>query len=307
MTRAEFISAVKILLTTDATRAGALEFADALIDLGMIDLQSHIPAYRVGHTDIYNPSDLISEYFASKGTLPLECEAREMYILRGKSGTITAVDTSTDQLTVAGHDISSPETESAVVVGVITNSGGAVPAGTTAGRAYFLRPVGEDGISLHPTARDAVDDTNKIDLTDAGSGTNTLDYNRTRHQCIEVGWDDRHSIIQGQVPLNDHLGRVAIDPQGSSFYVYPEIREEDDNGFSYQFELNWDGKKLEWEDSEQVPFVQADTLVVAEFVKARMERQTKRDLPMANSFFATHAQGRRNSFLDAQERGRSKH
>jgi hypothetical protein len=107
--------------------------------------------------------------------------------------------------------------------------------------------------------------------------------------------------------VNDWLGRVAIDPQGSTFYVYPEIQNLDTNSFSYQFELNWDGKKLEWSDNEQVPFVQADTLVIAEFVKARMERQTKRDLAMAGSFFQTHAMGKRNSFLDAQERGRSKH
>lgn len=307
MTRAQFIAAVKVLLTTDANRAGAVEFADALIDLGMIDLQSHIDAYRVGHTEVYLPSDFITDHFASKGTLPLECEAREMYIIRGKSAEITSVSTADDQLTVAGHDITSPETEPQVVVGVVTNEGGSVPGGITEGRAYFLRPVGEDAVTLHPTAKDAVEDTNKIDITSAGTGTNTLDYNRQRHQCIDVAWDDRHSIIQGMTPLNDWLGRVSIDPQGSSFYVYPEIKELDDNGFSYQFELIWDGKKLEWEDGDTVPFVQADTLVVADFVKARMERQTKRDLPMANSFFGTHAIGKRNSFLDAQERGRSKH
>lgn len=307
MTRAEFITAVKVLLTTDANRAGAVEFADALIDLGMIDLQSHIPAYRVGHTETYLPADLITDYFASKGTLPLECEPREMYIIRFRTGTITAVDTTDDELTVVGHEITSPETEQQVVVGVVSNSGGSVPGGLTENRAYFLRPNGEDGIMLYPTAKDAVDDTNKIDITSAGSGTNTLDYNRQRHQCIDIGWDNRHSIIQGMEPLNDWLGRVAIDPQGSVFYVYPEIRALDDNSFSYKFELIWDGKKLEWEDSDQVPFLQADTLVVADFVKARMERQTKRDLQMANSFFNTHAIGKRNSFLDAQERGRSKH
>src|SRR5688572_25436807 len=100
MTRAEFVAKVKENLTSDANRAGATTYVNNLIDIGMIDLQHYIERYRLGHKDVYEASDFLDEEFASRGELPDQCQIRDVYILRGKAGEITAVDDSADEITV---------------------------------------------------------------------------------------------------------------------------------------------------------------------------------------------------------------
>ena len=304
MTYAEFIAAVRTHLTVDSNRKGAESMVASLITNGILDLQTYIEGYKEGHLDVYLPDDFIDDWFASKGDLPAGAYICQCFIVKSKSKEITAVDSSTDIITVIGHGIALPEIENAAVTGVINNSLGAVPAGTTDNRAYFLRPSGDDGLTLHTTAKDAVDGTRIVDITDSGSGTNTLNYRRTRHECIDVGWDDRYSLLTGSIPVNDNLGRISIEPMASTFYVYPCVRSIDENDYSYQFELHWDGKKSEWENTDVVKFTLEDARVVANYVKIEMERTVKRDLAMSASFETSHRRGRSTSYLDAKDRAR---
>lgn len=307
MTYAEFIAKVRGLLTVDANRKGAEELVTSLITLGILDLQHYIEAYRIGHKDTYEPGDFSTDWFASRGDLPAECYIRQCFVIRAQSKTITSVSTNNNTLTVTDHKLTNPATETEVIVGIITNSGGAVPAGITESQAYFLRPSGTDAITLHLTALDAINGDAAVDITSTGTGTNTLTYRRTRHECLDVGWDSLQSLITGHLSVNDRLARIAIEPMGSVFYVFPAIKALDENGFSYQFELNWDGKKSEWEDNDTVKFTFDDAQVVADFVASRVERRVKRDLPMSNSYAGSHALGRKHSYLDALDRGRSRH
>lgn len=48
-----------------------------------------------------------------------------------------------------------------------------LPAPLVVATTYYARAVSSTTISLHPTAADATGDTNKIDITDAGTGTHT--------------------------------------------------------------------------------------------------------------------------------------
>lgn len=305
MTYAEFIAKVETLLTVDADRKGAVEFAQELITQGIVDLQSFIDTYRVGKQTVYEPGDLTTEYFASRGALPAGCEPRDCYLIRQVEAEITAVDTTDNTITVPSHGLSSATYETEVEVGLITSTS-AIPGGLTAGRAYFLRPVDDDTLSLHNTAADAIDNEDAVDLTSAGSGTLTLAYQKERLPCWEWDWDDRFSLIHGEQCLNDDKPRICIEPYGSTFYVFPEVKALDPDGFSYTLELNWDGISVEWEDDDDVPFLDRDALVVAEFVKSRMERQVKRDLGMATSFDNTYRSGRQISYLDAKNRSRTK-
>ena len=70
MTWAEFKAAVKVLLTTDANRAGATSYVDALIRLGVIDLQHHIKAMRTGFVTTYTPDDMDTVGETSSGNMP---------------------------------------------------------------------------------------------------------------------------------------------------------------------------------------------------------------------------------------------
>lgn len=78
--------------------------------------------------------------------------------------TISAVDTSNDQVTATAHKLT---TGSAVR----PTSTGAVPGGLTANSLYFARAVNANTLSFHPTYATAVAGTSKIDLTTSGSGT----------------------------------------------------------------------------------------------------------------------------------------
>ena len=57
---------------------------------------------------------------------------------------------------------------------VIFSTDGTLPAELSAGTFYHVREIGSTGdYTLHPTAADAVADTNGVAITDDGTGTHT--------------------------------------------------------------------------------------------------------------------------------------
>lgn len=76
------------------------------------------------------------------------------------------VDTATDVVTSTGHGL---RTRTPITLG---NTGGALPGGLTAnGDPYYVQRTGADTFKLHPTRRDAANNTNTINITSAGTGT----------------------------------------------------------------------------------------------------------------------------------------
>lgn len=62
---------------------------------------------------------------------------------------------------------------------VKVSSSGTLPAGLNASYEYFARPETSDPLqrfTLHYTYDDAIADTNRVDVTDAGTGTHTVTY-----------------------------------------------------------------------------------------------------------------------------------
>lgn len=84
------------------------------------------------------------------------------------SKTISAVDTAADTVTVTGHGYTTGW------MCTVSNSGGALPGGLAAGTYYWVRNVGADTISFHTSRAGAEAGTGAVNLTSAGSGTNTV-------------------------------------------------------------------------------------------------------------------------------------
>lgn len=83
-----------------------------------------------------------------------------------KSFTQAAINTGTDVITVTSHGYTTGD-----AVSISRELGtGTFPTGLTEGVDYFCRAVDANTLSLHPTAADASGNTNKVDITAAGSG-----------------------------------------------------------------------------------------------------------------------------------------
>ena len=98
----------------------------------------------------------------------------------------TDVNTGTDQVTVTGHGYSTG-------FGVFLSTGGSLPTGLSATILYFLRAVDANTLTFHLTSADAQANTNIVDITAIGSGTQTI------IQCtIVLGGSPNLSSLVGQ-------------------------------------------------------------------------------------------------------------
>ena len=108
--------------------------------------------------------------------------------------------------------------------------------------------------------------------TDARTG----DAQAVRWDTDPWPWSDRFALVKGTVAVNNNRGRICIDPQGYTGYVYPEVFD------CWLMSIHWDGLKLEFQDQDETPFDEATAGAVALFVKAHMktEVQDREGLPM---------------------------
>ena len=79
----------------------------------------------------------------------------------------TDVDTTNNRVTVTGHGYST-------AMGVFLTTSSALPAPLNIAVLYFLRAIDANTLAFYPTAADANADTNRVDLTSVGTGTQTI-------------------------------------------------------------------------------------------------------------------------------------
>jgi len=84
--------------------------------------------------------------------------------------TVSSINTTTDELTVTGHGLT---TADAVLVHVAT--GGTLATGLANTTTYYARAVDADTLTLHDTAAHATANTDKINITASGTGTHYVD------------------------------------------------------------------------------------------------------------------------------------
>ncbi len=81
---------------------------------------------------------------------------------------ISSIDIASDQITTAvAHTFSTGNR-------IRVSSTGTLPGGVVGTTDYFIRVISATVITLHPTASDATANTNRLNLTTAGTGTHTL-------------------------------------------------------------------------------------------------------------------------------------
>lgn len=120
--------------------------------------------------------------------------------------TVSSIDTVTDIITTLSPLPAS--TGDAVHVA----STASVPGGLLNNRYYYMRVVSSTQLTLHPTANDAANNTNIVNITDAGSGTITVAKNRTPYGMYDWCFDNSGSYIRlGSAPQ----GKVTMDTSNS--------------------------------------------------------------------------------------------
>lgn len=85
------------------------------------------------------------------------------------SAVISSIDTGTEIITTTAAHLF--DTGAGVI---LQNSGGALPAPLVTGTFYAVRNLSATTLALYPTVADAIADTNRINLTTGGTGTNTI-------------------------------------------------------------------------------------------------------------------------------------
>lgn len=303
----QFKEAVDDLLIVNADREGTQTVKDLWVRQAVIRLERNIEKYRTGQQDLYTPGatgNLSQNGLASQGSLPEGCEPRDCFIIReNRQAVSNTVNTTDDELTVTAHGITAAIGLNDVQRGFFTNEGGAIPEEIEDGATYYLRVVDADTLTLHRTAQGALDNTERIDLTANGTGTNVLIWGQQRFPCGTIPWANRNNLVYGADCVNNQHGRITFDPNGSTFIVYPRLQEEDSDGLNHYLELNWDGIKLSFDDTDLTPFDEMMTEAVAEFVQAKFSRFVDRDLAAAEVGEMAGKRAAAGLYLDARRRG----
>lgn len=123
------------------------------------------------------------------------------------------------------------------------------------------------------------------DTITADTDPNAIGWNRIAPEVIT--WERRHEVVAGM-----KCNTIAFDFRGNEFLVYPAL------SLTNQLLVQFDGKKLEFEMTDDVPFGEAEAEAVAEYVLARIARLVDKN----DTAFATHKQEygnlRRKIFVD---------
>jgi len=265
----DFKLAVRANLVVDGNRQGSVvqAYIDKQIRYGVIDLQRFIEHYRTSHTDTYkyNTSGVAFEGNATKITLPSNAIIRECSLIdkTQASGLLlqtvaptaggTGYTTATDVATTSNGDGIGAIVDIVAVAGVVT--------------AITVTDAGEDYV-----AGDI--------LTITGGGGNCTftikssdmqNYGRQKVKCVVADWSDRNSMLDlaSEASFSPTAPIVSLSPKGDYIYLWPKLVQD-----TYEFELVWDGEKIEFtDDANATPFDEETAQAVAYYVKAELDLQ----------------------------------
>lgn len=118
-----------------------------------------------------------------------------------------------------------------------------------------------------------------------------------RFQLADFPWANRMQLVNSRIALNENEGKICFDPQATSFYVYPCVRD------TQNVSVFWEGLKINFQDNELTPFDEQMTLVVADYCKMLISRTIDKDLALAESYETSYKAGRSLLFLQLKDRG----
>lgn len=142
-----------------------------------------------------------------------------------------SVNTSTDVITITGHGMLTGN-----MIQMTTT--GTMPSPLIEGKYYYVVVLDDDTFKLTPTYLDAINSTNIINLTTAGTGTITISPILTREIVInndEILDDDRQTLLP---PLYNTLSGiewtdVKADTTGLGWHEVGDVITFTQGGFSY--------------------------------------------------------------------------
>lgn len=133
------------------------------------------------------------------------------------------------------------------------------------------------------------------------------DEDVVRHPCLDdVAWEDRYALINGLVPVSDNNARICLSPDGTEFYLYPMISEDevdDDERYS-ALQLFYDSDALPTDDDDETPYDERMALCVADWLKAKLALHVEKNEGLHDRFMADYALKRRNLRVRGDRKGR---
>lgn len=290
----QFNDAVKVLLPLDAQRLGASDFITQHIRQAVIDCQDVIKRYRTGQQNVYGHDEVIPWRACSKVTVPVEAQIRDCFLIRWKEGdepltgltTAQAADTSARPQLVAQDTLFTEELAIGDVIMLETD----IDAYRTKQYATVTEIVSDDTLMLDKG------------LGNLGVQEQIFKLSVQRHPCVHVGWECREKLfVGGYHDFIDNNAQITLSPDGI-LYVYPGLVSADADSWKYLLEVNWDGKKIEFEDADVTPFDEEMTKAVANCVKAECSRHFDKDMTAYKSFMDSYLLDRQKLYLGARDR-----
>lgn len=127
----------------------------------------------------------------------------------------TAVNASTDEITVSAAAYKQFIKSTPVVV----TSSVTAPGGLTSGNTYYVIPVGSNKIKLATTRGNTGVNYGSgfvaIDITSTGSGNLTFTLTLTSRTLAELGGEETH--LQTQDEVGDHLHMIGVGPSAGGY------------------------------------------------------------------------------------------
>jgi len=294
----EFNDEVRLHLPVDSDRLNAQDFIERKIRHAVIDIQGFIPRYRAGHEVVYCPNDFVTHNEASLGRLPEGAKFKEGYVIRTKAG--AEVETLGSNLAVNRVYVVDVKTIAVTQGFTYRYTPGANELSLTNG-AQVLTALGDFIATGTTVLLTSIYNTNQPVTAAVQRVTTSGECICGTHPVRQHPWDRRLELVDAQVPILDNNGWIAMDPEGSAFYLFPEIvshEEIEEDIYSYKFRLHFNGKRLEFGDGDKVPFDERMANVVAFAVKADLVREVDRDTGLRESYRTDYVRERLNLYLD---------
>ena len=158
-----------------------------------------------------------------------------------------------DEITVTAHGLTVPTTVDNAVRAMVSNSGGALPAGLAASTSYFyyIRVVDANTLTLHKTAAGALANSDRVDITNNGTGTQTITWTiRVLGEAVIFNATTskyEHGVV-GRANLPEMIGATATANGARGAAPQPNLGDQD-------FALFGDGT---WRDLQAVVRTGAD-------------------------------------------------
>lgn len=131
----------------------------------------------------------------------------------------------------------------------------------------------------------------------AGKRVPTKGPHCTRHGMDRWPWADRFELVNRMAPIATGRGLYSIDPQGYTFYVYPQVWD------FWMLSLWWEGLRIDFQDEAETPFDESLAGVIALFLKAQISREVNTDLNAFTSYMSDYDKQKKLLYAGAREKG----